>query len=55
MNKQDFLTYFDHFNNKRYDEVAKYFASDATVEYFSNPQMPEAKPLTIDQYFDSGL
>jgi hypothetical protein len=57
MNRKEFQVYFDHFNSKRFDEVGKYFSPDVIVEYFSNPQMPDAKPLTvhgpkafIDQY-----
>jgi hypothetical protein len=57
MTREEFQVYVDHFNNKRYDEVGSYFTPDVVVEYFSNPQNPEAKPLTvhgpkdfIDQY-----
>ena len=57
MTKEELLVYIDHFNKRRYDQVAGYFAPDVTVEYFSNPQDPGAKPLTvhgpkafIDQY-----
>lgn len=34
MNREQFLEYMDHFNNKRYDKVVSYFAPDITVEYF---------------------
>jgi hypothetical protein len=34
MNRQQFLEYVDHFNNKRYEAVTSYFAPDVTVEYY---------------------
>ena len=43
MDKQKFLRYIDHFNNKRYDEVMKYYHPDISIEYytsFANPQGP---------------
>ena len=36
MNREQYLEYIDHFNNKRYDAVTGYFAPDITVEYFDN-------------------
>ena len=36
MNREQFLEYIDHFNNKRYDAVTSYFAPDVTVEYSSH-------------------
>jgi hypothetical protein len=36
MNREQYLEYVDHFNNKRYDAVTSYFAPDITVEYFDN-------------------
>lgn len=36
MNREQYLEYIDHFNNKRYDSVTSYFAPDITVEYFDN-------------------
>lgn len=36
MNREQFLEYIDHFNNKRYDKVTSYFAPDITVEYFDD-------------------
>ena len=35
MNREQFLEYVDHFNNKRYDAVTSYFTPDITVEYSS--------------------
>lgn len=35
MNREQFLEYVDHFNNKRYNAVTGYFAPDVTVEYSS--------------------
>ena len=40
MNRQQYLEYIDHFNNKRYDKVTGYFAPDITVEYFDNAYGP---------------
>src|SRR4030042_1705781 len=42
MNRQQYLEYVDHFNNKRYDKVTSYFAPDITVEYFDNAYGPYA-------------
>ncbi len=36
MNREQYLEYVDHFNNKRYDKVTSYFSPDITVEYFDN-------------------
>ena len=36
MNREEYLEYVDHFNNKRYDSVTGYFAPDITVEYFDD-------------------
>ena len=35
MNREQYLEYVDHFNNKRYDAVTSYFTPDITVEYSS--------------------
>ena len=35
MNREQFLEYVDHFNNKKYDAVTSYFTPDVTVEYSS--------------------
>jgi len=40
MNREQYLEYVDHFNNKRYDAVTGYFAPDITVEYFDNAYGP---------------
>ena len=43
MNRQQFLEYADHFNNKRWDKVVSYFRPDVTLEYpdnFTGPQIP---------------
>ena len=47
MNRDDYLTYIDHFNNKRYDSVVSYFAPDITVEYFTNFSNPQNPPKTL--------
>ena len=43
MNREQFLEYADHFNNKRFDKVVGYFCPDVTLEYpdnFMGPQIP---------------
>jgi hypothetical protein len=40
MNREQFLEYIDHFNNKRYDAVTSYFSPDVSVEYFTIPVDP---------------
>jgi hypothetical protein len=47
MNKQQFLAYIDHFNNKRYDAVVGYCAYDVTVEYFTKLSAPQKFPKTL--------
>jgi len=36
MTREEFLVYMNHFNNKEYDDLTKYFADDIVVEYFDN-------------------
>jgi hypothetical protein len=36
MNKAQYLEYIDHFNNKRFDAVTKYYAPDVTLEFYDN-------------------
>lgn len=36
MNREQYLEYIDHFNNKRYDALTSYFTPDITVEYFDD-------------------
>jgi hypothetical protein len=33
MNKEQYLEYINHFNNKRYDALTNYFTDDITLEY----------------------
>jgi hypothetical protein len=43
MNREQYLEYIDHFNNKRYDKLTAYFTPDITVEYpdnFAGPPIP---------------
>jgi len=47
MNKEQYLEYVDHFNNKRYDKVTSYFAPDITVEYFDNAYGPQFPARTL--------
>ena len=57
MNREAFLKYIDHFNNKRYNEAVSYFAPDVTIEYFDNAifkggySLPPAKTLHGPQEF----
>jgi hypothetical protein len=36
MNREQFLEYAEHFNNRRFDKVASYFCPDATLRYPDN-------------------
>jgi hypothetical protein len=47
MNREQYLEYVDHFNNKRYDAVTSYFAPDITVEYFDNAYGPLTPPRIL--------
>lgn len=50
MNRQQFLEYVDHFNNRRFDKVVSYFCPDVTVEYpdnFMAPQIPGTTGKTL--------
>jgi hypothetical protein len=47
MNREQYLEYVDHFNNKRYDKVTSYFAPDITVEYFDNAYGPQFPARTL--------
>ncbi len=46
MNKEQFLEYVGHFNNKRYDDIVTFFAPDVTVEYYDNALDPKS-PIRI--------
>jgi hypothetical protein len=45
--REQFLEYVDHFNNKRYDLVTSYFTPDVTVEYSSYWGTPETPARTL--------
>lgn len=47
MNREQYLEYVDHFNNKRYDAVTSYFAKDITVEYFDNAYGSQVPARTL--------
>ena len=47
MNREQYLEYVDHFNNKNYDAVTGYFAPDITVEYFDNAYGPQFPARTL--------
>jgi hypothetical protein len=47
LNREQYLEYVDHFNNKRYDKVTSYFAPDITVEYFDNAYGPQIPARTL--------
>ncbi|MDH5781576.1 MAG: nuclear transport factor 2 family protein, partial [Dehalococcoidia bacterium] len=56
MNRDQFLEYIDHFNNKRYDAVTSYFAPDVTVEYFTDWASPQTLARTLhgrQEFIDS--
>jgi len=47
MDREQFLVYIGHFNNKRYDSLTSYFADDVTVEYFDDAYAPYAPAKTL--------
>jgi hypothetical protein len=47
MNRQQYLEYVEHFNNKRFEKVAGYFTPDVTVEYPDNFFGQDQIPLTL--------
>ena len=47
MNREQYLEYIDHFNNKRYDALTSYFTEDITVEYFDDAYAPYAPARTL--------
>ena len=47
MNREQYLEYVDHFNNKRYDAVMSYFSNDITVEYFDNAYGSQVPARTL--------
>ena len=47
MNREQYLEYIDHFNNKQYDAVTDYFAPDITVEYYDNAYEPQSPARTL--------
>jgi hypothetical protein len=53
MDRERYLEYVAHFNNKRYDAVTSYFTPDITVEYYDNASYsgPPAKTLYGPQGF----
>jgi hypothetical protein len=53
VNREQFLEYVDHFNNKRYDAVTSYFAPDVTVEYYDDATYkgPPARTLHTAREF----
>ncbi len=57
MDKQSFLRYVDHFNNKRYEDVMAYYDPNVSIEYPTMLANPQAPPVTrngragfLDQY-----
>ena len=47
MTREQFLVYMNHFNNKEYDDLTKYFTDDVTVEYFDNFTLEKRPPLVL--------
>ena len=39
MTRDEFLVYMNHFNNKEYDQLTKYFSDDIVVEYYDNSSL----------------
>ncbi len=46
MDKQSFLRYVDHFNNKRYEDVMGFYDPDVSIEYPTMLANPQAPPIT---------
>jgi len=46
MDKQHFLKYIDHFNNKRYDGVMEFYDPEVVIEYPTMLANPAAPPIT---------
>jgi hypothetical protein len=46
MDKQSFLRYVDHFNNKRYEDVMNFYDPDVSIEYPTMLANPQAPPIT---------
>ncbi|MGA3294517.1 MAG: nuclear transport factor 2 family protein [Candidatus Acidiferrales bacterium] len=46
MDRQNFLKYIDHFNNKRYDEVMEFYDPEVVIEYPTMLANPTAPPVT---------
>ena len=47
MTREEFLVYMNHFNNKEYDGLTKYFADDIVVEYFDNFVLEKQTPKVL--------
>jgi hypothetical protein len=47
MNREQYLEYVEHFNNRRYDAVTGYFAPDITIEYYDNAYGPQTPARTL--------
>jgi len=48
MKREQFAVYIDHFNNKRYDELVKYFTDDIKVKYFTNMKVGAPRGILLD-------
>ena len=47
MNREQYLEYINHFNNKRYDAMMSYFTPELTVEFFTDRANPEMIPSPL--------
>ena len=47
MTREEFLVYMNHFNNKEYDGLTKYFSDDIVVEYFTNFILEKQTPKVL--------
>jgi hypothetical protein len=47
MDREQYLEYINHFNNKRYDAMMSYFTPDLRVEFFTDQANPEVPARTM--------
>ena len=47
MTRDEFSVYIEHFNNKEYIDLTKYFSDDIIVEYFDNFTVDKQSPKTL--------
>ncbi len=47
MTRDEFIVYINHFNNREYNALTKYFSEDIIVEYFDNFLVEKQTPKTL--------